>query len=670
MPAPRSQSTSRAPDPSAYSDDLRPVRVRTALADVDFFVVGMRAEERVSSPFSFTLDLLSPAADVDAGELLHKPAVIALRLSSGDERNVHGLVRSFAHVGKAEDLSSYRMHVVPALWFLSLSSDCRTFENKTALEIVEEVCEGGGVKAIRRATTGEYAPRPFCVQYRETNLAFVSRLLEEEGVFYFFEHTDGAHTLVLADAPSAVKPTPGIDKLGLGWSPSMVLDGDVVSSLEREHAVHSASVALRDYDPMVPQSSAVKAGAERSGEARGAVGEAYDFPGDVHKTDLGRTALRQIERAEVSRDVVRGASDCAAVASGHTVTVEGAGPGGAALKLHVVEVTHSLSGADVRARGGSAFAYQNSFVAIPAATPYRPPRSTEKPLVRGSHTAWITGSVDIDVDADARVLLKFPWDRGAGKEGKSAYRVRVASAWAGTQWGFVQIPRVGQEVLVDFLEGDPDRPIVTGRVYNADHKPPYTLPANATQSGWKSRSVGSGSGADNYNEVRFEDKKDGEEVHVQAEKDLSTVVKHDETRDVRHDRATTIKNDDTRTVSDGNDTLTVSKGDQKVTVRAGKQVLTVHGDQTTTIEQGSQSTTVKAGDVTTKVSAGKCLVEALQSIELKVGGSSIKLEPSGVTIKALNVKIQGDVTAEVQAVMTKVQASGVLTVQGSLVQIN
>ena len=670
MSDPRPQPTSRMPDPSAYSDLTRPVRVQTALAGVDFFVVGMRADEAVSSPFSFTLDLLSPAAAVDAGELLHKPAVISLRLSSGDERVAHGLVRSFAHLGQAEELTSYRMHVVPALWFLSLSSDCRTFENKTALEIVEQVCEEAGVKAIRRATTGEYAPRAFCVQYRETNLAFVSRLLEEEGVFYFFEHTESAHTLVLADAPSAVQPTPGIATLGLAWSPGTVLGGDVVASLERERAVHSAAVAFRDYDPMVPLSSAVKVGAERSSQAQGAVGEAYDFPGDVHKSDLGLTARRQIERAEVARDLVRGASDCAAVTSGHVLTVVGAGPDGSSLKLHVVQVTHSLSGADVRARGGAAFAYQNSFVAIPAATPYRPARSTEKPLVRGSHTAWITGTGDIDVDADARVLLKFPWDRGAGAGGKSTYRVRVASAWAGAQWGFVQIPRVGQEVLVDFLEGDPDRPIVTGRVYNADHKPPYPLPANATQSGWKSRSVGDGSGAANYNEVRFEDKRGGEEVHVQAEKDLSTVVKNDETRDVRHDRVTTIKNHDTRTISDGNDTLTVSKGDQQVTVRTGKQLVTVRGDQTTTIEQGNQSTTVQSGNITTKVSAGKCLVDALQSIELKVGPSSIKLEPSGVTIKALNVKIEGNVTAEIQAPMTKVQASGVVTVQGSLVQIN
>jgi type VI secretion system secreted protein VgrG len=230
--------------------------------------------------------------------------------------------------------------------------------------------------------------------------------------------------------------------------------------------------------------------------------------------------------------------------------------------------------------------------------------------------------------------------------------VHVASVWSGTGWGFVQIPRVGQEVLVEFLEGDPNRPIVTGRVYNSAHKFPYGLPANKTQTGWKSRTLGGGD--DNFNEIRFEDKKGSEHVFAQAEKDLNVVVKNDETRDVRHDRTTTIKNNDTRTVTEGNDEHTVKQGKQTVTVQGDQTITVKQGNRAVSVDQGNDSLKVKMGNLTVDVSmgnisikaaAGKIAIEAAQEISLKVGPSSIVLSPSGVTVKGMTVKAEGTVQA-------------------------
>jgi len=285
------------------------------------------------------------------------------------------------------------------------------------------------------------------------------------------------------------------------------------------------------------------------------------------------------------------------------------------------------------------------------------------------------------------VKVQFHWDRKGRKDENSSCWVRVATTWAGKGWGAIQLPRIGQEVIVDFLEGDPDMPIITGRVYNAEQMPPYALPGSQTQSGVLSRSSKSG-GAENANEFRFEDKKGSEQVFLHAEKDLKVEVENDETRDVLHDRITTVKNDDTRTVKEGNDTLTVEKGKQAISVKSGDRTVEVKGNQTHTVQQGNEkveikmgnrtvelgqgndSLTVKMGNRTVKVSLGKINEEAMQAIELKVGQSSIKVDQAGVTIKGMTVKVEGQVQTEVKGVMTTIKGDGMLTVKGGITMIN
>ena len=683
----------------------RPLKATTPLGGDALVAVSLVGEEEVSRPFLFTVDFVSTNASVSAASLLGKPITLHMPLAAGGARAVHGLVRRFSSAGRdqSDELARYRVEVVPALWFMSLSTDCRTFENQSVLDIVEKVCKGAGVTNVKRRVASPPPPLPYVVQYRESNLAFISRLLADAGLYYTFEHEENKHTLVFSDARGG--SIPAGETASVKVQPRLAAgqpQTDVIHQLAREYVVHAASVSLADHDLLRADNTG-----KVSSASPGARGERFDFLGDLGPNDSAGEAKLRIELEETGHDVFLGASTCAAFQAGTRVEVTGGTAGTGGTELHLLRVTHHLEVGDVIGGSGLSATYANEFVAMPAMVRYRPNRITPRPSVRGTQMAKIVGSGgtgEIDVDADARVLLQFPWDRGDGKDGKSKHRVHVASVWAGTGWGFVQLPRVGQEVLVEFLEGDPDRPIVTGRVYNSAHKPPYDLPANKTQAGWKSRTLGGGS--HNFNELRFEDKKGEEHVYAQAEKDLKVLVKHDETRDVEHDRITTVKNDDTRTVTEGNDahtvkkgnqtvevsegnqTVTVAKGDQTIEVGTGKQTVTVKSDQTITVKQGNRSVTldqgndslkVKTGNLTVDVSlgnigikagAGKITIEAMQELALKVGPSSIVLKPSGIEIKGVMVKTEATVQAEMKGVMTKVEGSAMMQVKGAMTQVN
>jgi type VI secretion system secreted protein VgrG len=316
--------------------------------------------------------------------------------------------------------------------------------------------------------------------------------------------------------------------------------------------------------------------------------------------------------------------------------------------------------------------YNNRFEAIKASVQYRPARLTRKPVISGVQTAVVVGRSGEEIYSDkyGRVKVQFHWDRKGTNDENSSCWVRVSQDWAGKNWGAVFIPRMGQEVIVDFLEGDPDRPLITGRVYNAEQMPPYTLPDNQTQSGVKSRSS-KGGGAANYNEIFIEDLKGSELIRAHAEKDLLTEVEHDETRNVMNDRTVTISNNETQTVDKGNETLTLNQGNQSTTIKMGNQTITLNqGNQTTTLDMGNQSITLKMGNQTTNVNLGKISEEAMQSIELKVGQSSILINQMGVTIKGMMISIEGQIQVQVKGVMVQVNADAMLILKGGITMIN
>ncbi|HEU4643836.1 MAG TPA: type VI secretion system tip protein VgrG [Gemmatimonadaceae bacterium] len=647
----------------------RPIAVTTAAGTDVLLLEGFSGVEGVSMPFRFRLRMVSENASLSADALLHTPATITVRRDDGNDRYIHGMFSRFVQLGRDVAVTHYEAELVPQLWFLSLKRDARIFQNKSVPQIVEQVLADAGLTDYKLKLVGNYSPLEYCVQYRETDLAFVSRLLEQEGIFYFFEHTDGAHTLVLADSPSAVAACPGAGPLRVSpQSRDTTEADDVVFELVSEASVFTGKVALRDYNFQTPNTSLA---VQSSGD--GNLGELYDYPGKYEKTGDGNSYARvRLDMLEAQRKMVHGRGNCPLLVTGHKFDIKEHYRRDLNQSYFLLRVEHDVDAGDFITRGGAPYRYECRFSAIPASVPYRPPLETPRPVVHGSQTAVVVGKAgeEIWVDKYGRVKVQFFWDRVGQKDENSSCWVRVASTWAGKNWGFIQLPRIGQEVIVDFLEGDPDRPIITGRVYNADQMPPYTLPANQTQSGLKTRSS-KGGGTEDYNELRFEDKKGSEQIVMHAQKDLLVEVENDETRNVLHDRTTTIKNDETLEVTEGNEKITVKKGNQTVNIDMGNQSITLgQGNQTIEIKMGNQSTTVKMGDITTKANLGSISSEAMQAIELKVGANSIKIDQSGITIKGMMVKVMGDVQAKMDSPMTQVTASGILQLKGSLTTIN
>ncbi len=639
------------------------MRIDTDLGEDVLLLEGFAGEEEISTPFRFTLELLSENPSIDGERLLRSPAALTLRLADGSKRFVHGRISRFIQLGRTEDLTSYSAELVPWLWLLSLSSDCKIFQNLSVLEIVEQVFKAQGYSDFEIKCTKSYAKREFCVQYHETHLNFVSRLMEEEGIFYFFAHSKDKHVLTLADANSAVKPCPGQSTARMATQSGDWQREDVVTAFQREHAVHTEKITLRDYDYLQPS---LQLESSVSGKGKS---EAYDYPGIFTKLDEGeRYARLYLEGHETWAQVVRGASVCRAFQTGTRFDLKDHYRADANQSYMLVSVGHS--GRTAYGKGESApFAYTNSFVAIPFTVPFRPSRRNHKPGVRGSQTALVVGKSgeEIWVDKHGRVKVQFYWDRNGKKNEDSSCWVRVATSWAGKNWGFVQIPRIGQEVIIDFIEGDPDRPIITGRVYNAEQTPPYTLPSDQTQSGVKSRSSKGGE-TDNFNEIRFEDKKGGEQIVIHAEKDMQVTVENDRTESVGHDETVTISNN--RTESVGKDeSISIEKnrtesvgGDESVSI-TGNRSLTVSKDETTDVTGKRTDSVGKNEDVTIgdnrthnvgkddTLSVGKNLaITAADSVTIKTGDASITMKKNGdIQIKGKNITLQGSGKIAVKA---------------------
>lgn len=461
-----------------YTQEGQHMRVDTALPDDVLLLAGFHGREEVSEPFVFYLELLSEDPDLDPDDLLRTPISIGILLPDGEMRRIHGRVRSFGYEGRRGDLNFYRAEMVPWLWFLSLSQDCRIFQNMTVPDILAEVFSEEDGAQFKTQFAHEYAEREYCVQYRESNLNFVSRLMEEEGIFYFFEHTEEGHTLVLSDYPQ-MQPCDGQAEVRL--YDGLVPQQDVVRSLTLKQSVYTGTMTLVDYDQMKPS-------LELEGSISGdESNEIYQYQKSLFtELDQGeRFARIALEREEAKQSLARGQSSCRGFEAGRRFRLTEHDRQAANREYALLEVSHSAQSGSYLSGGGSGEVnYENRFVAIPYGAPYRPPLRASKPAMPGAQTARVVGppGEEINVDEHGRVKIQFHWDRLGGNDANSSCWVRVSQNWAGKGWGGMFIPHVGQEVIVSFLEGDPDRPIITGRVYNAEHMPPQDLPANKHKS--------------------------------------------------------------------------------------------------------------------------------------------------------------------------------------------
>jgi type VI secretion system secreted protein VgrG len=543
-----------------------PITLASPLGDTDLFLESLRAEEGLSQLGGMHLTLLSEKATLAPKDLLGKPVTVTMHLADDAQRHLHGYVTRFAMVTPRGRYFAYQAEVRPWLWFLTRTSDCRIFQEMSVPDIVKKVFDDhAAVAQVKLKLFRSYRPWTYCVQYRESDFQFVTRLLEREGIYWYFEHSDGKHELVLMDALSAHDPITGEASLRYIEDPSNAPpDQEYVSGWQFAQQVKTGKTALTSYDFERPATSLlVDASHSRSHDQADA--ECFDFQGDyIQSADGKQFAEDWLDEYQCRHHVLSGDGNAMGLEAGRTfkLTKHPRDDQNAEYLLTKVAITAQVAVFDA---GGSGSTYKASFDAIPADQQFRPPRRTPKPFVQGPQTAVVVGPAgdEIFTDKYGRVKVQFHWDRYGKKDEKSSCWVRVSQPWAGQNFGFVHIPRIGQEVVISFLEGDPDQPLITGRVYNAQQMPPWDLPANATQSGVLSRSSKGGAYA-NANAIRFEDKKGSEELWLHAEKDQLTEVENDETKWVGHDRTKTIDHDETVHVKhdrtetvDNNETITI-----------------------------------------------------------------------------------------------------------------
>lgn len=677
----------------------RLLSMTTPLGADKLIPVLLSGEEGLSRPFRFTVEAVSADLSIAAGDLLGKSVTVSIAREGRDPRYVNGIVRRFeAGPAFVNGMRTYRLELVPSLWLLTLTSDCRVFQDNTVLEIAETVLREGGVSDYtKKGIGGTYAARAYCVQYRETDFAFLSRLFEDEGIFYHFRHDSGGHTLVLSDEPLGYDPCADS---ACAYAPADQGLSESIAHWLPAYSYRTGKWALGSYDFTAPGTSLLAKTSTALDNGAFKAWERYDYTGTYRTAGDGATASKmRMEEEEAGYEVVEGVGAYRAFAPGYTFTLaENSALADAGRTYVLRDVVHSARDHSHVGHGNEPPSYSNRFVCLPAETAFRPPRATPRPIVHGLETALVTGSSGEEIFCDeyGRIKVQFHWDRLGGKDDKSSCYIRVAQMMAGRNWGTQFIPRVGMEVLVAFLGGDPDQPLVVGSVYNGDNMPPYTLPANKTQSGIKTRSSKQGSSS-TFNELRFEDKKDAEQIYVHAQKDFKRIVVNDDTLEVDHDQTVTVKNNQTVTVEkdqtvsvDGDRTTTVD-GKDKLTIK-GTHDVSVTGAETWTNSNAftrkvSKDYTIDvSGNITIKAS-GNITIQAGGSLTLKSGSSMSATAGaaftasagSDATLKGTNAKVQASSSATVSggaSVTVKGSASGTFdgggmaTIKGGLIKLN
>lgn len=565
-----------------YTQDNRLIAIETPLGKDALLLTGFHGTEGLSTPFSFELDLLSENHSIPFKDIIGKNVAVSVVLANGEKRYFHGLISRFSQgrgggeAGGDPRFSHYSATMVPWLWLLTKTADSRIFQNKSVPDIVEKVFQEKGFLDFKNKLQGSYDTWDYCVQYRETDFNFVSRLLEEEGIYYFFEHENNKHTLILSDTPEEHKPCPKQETARYQISAGGWLEEDTISSLEIMQEITAGKYTLKDFNFETPTTDLkIEAPSQKAlgpGEK-----EIYDYPGGYGKRNRGDT-LANVRMQEVESGIttITGSGECRAFTSGYKFDLKDYYRKDMNNKAYVLtSLSHSARQGYATEDAISEFSYANNFTCIPLEIPYRPPRRTPKPVVEGVQTAIVVGpsGEEIYTDEHGRVKVQFHWDREGKKDDKSSCWIRVSQLWAGSGWGAMYIPRIGQEVIIDFLEGDPDCPIIIGRVYHGANKPPYDLPGEKTKSTIKSDSSKGGGGS---NEFRFEDKKGEEEIFIHAQKDENIVVENNQTIAVGNDRVKEVvasqseKIGKNKSITVGGDHIESIKGKMSQTVSLTK----------------------------------------------------------------------------------------------------
>jgi type VI secretion system secreted protein VgrG len=656
---------------------------------IDAVLTRFTAVERLSEPFTIIADVIVAEASKTFQENLGDAFMIDVAAGPGRSRKFHGLLWEVAELDSDAAGSHYRLTLRPWASFFDLGVDSMMFQNKKVDEIAKDIVGLALRSQLRpklRFAIGNYPPLEYCVQWQESDFDFISRLFERHGIYYYFKHDDVSHEMVATDQKS--HHTPGLTGPieVLPYSQGIGRPGGAIWSFARRFEVASDMGMVTDFDFLTPAQNQKFYNYQRNIPKTDWThfGKIYMHPGGMTKaTGDGRgneISKRIAEAAQAETECITAEGDAFAVAVGSTIEIK-AGPKAPAVKYLIIATTHVYTGSKYRSGAGDDDELTVQMQLIPATVQYRPAMKTPRPRIYGPQTAIVAGTdgEEIETDKHGRIKVHFHWDLDQQGGPTSSCWIRVAQSIAGKGWGAFTLPRIGQEVVVEFLNGDPDAPLVTGAVYNGENNTPYALPANKTRSTFKSRSSPKSQG---FNELRFEDKAGSEEVYFHAEKDLNSVID---------------KGNETRTLNSGNRTTTISKGDETLEITKGKRTQTIQGDETLTIESGNRkeeiskgnddltikmgnrsatidmgndTVTIKMGNQTIKLNMGKHTTNAMQGIDLICGGSSIKMTPGSIEIKSMSVKIEGSIAFETKGLIMKQEAGALHIVKGALVLIN
>src|SRR5436190_5273847 len=645
----------------ATTQDGRLMSIATPLGKDYLLINRFTAHEGISQLFSYDVELLHEENEasyapttVDPKSLLGQAVTIFIAAGDGSEREFTGIINKFSQGNRDVRFSYYYIGVVPHIWLLTQKSQSRIFQQISVPDILRNVLEGFQVKYELQGT---YEPRNYCVQYRESDFDFAARLMEEEGIFYFFEHKGGVHKMVIADTPQSHRDCPGKSTV-----PFFVNVGDAdafvgaISSFLSDYKLQTGKVTLWDHNFQLPTNHLDYEKPSRFSYGDNQKLEMYDFPGgyarkydgidkggseqsgELNKVfnDRQSTVNNMMESLDAQVLRATGNSDCCSLITGYRFAMSNHPNPELNKQYTVVTATHEAEQNPSYVSNEQATdPYTNSFTCLAhgAGQPsFRPPRKTPKPSVQGSQTAFVVGpsGEEIFTDKYGRVKVQFNWDReGNGNETSSCW-VRVAQTWAGNKWGMMFIPRIGMEVVVHFLEGDPDQPIITGCVYNPQAMPPYTLPDEKTKSTMKSNSSKGGGG---FNEIRIEDKKGSEQISIHAERNQDIRVKNDVMETIKNDRHLIVENEQFEKVKKDKHLRVMGnhneKIDQSISVQAGTDIE----------EKAGTKFAVDAGTEIHLKSGTSMTLETGTSLTLKVGGNFININAGGIFIKGTMVMI-------------------------------
>jgi type VI secretion system secreted protein VgrG len=701
-----------------FTQENRLLTIQTPLGKDALLLTRFLGTEALSTPFSFELDLISQKRDFQFQDIIGKKVSVAVTLADGGQRHFHGIISRFTLTrgggeGGSDPRFSYcRATMVPWLWLLTRTATCRIFQAMSVPDIVEKIFGERGLSDYKLLLEGTYEKRDYCVQYRETDFNFISRLLEEEGIGYFFEHEQSKHTLVLIDANHNFKECPHQKAARYQITGGAMLDEDAISGLEVEQEIQAGKYTLNDYNFETPNAD-LRIEVPSQYQMGPGDREVYDYPGLYLKRSQGdRLTQIRMQEQEAEITTLNGVSTCRAFTSGYRFVLKDFFRTDMNDKHYVLaQVAHDANQEFGSGSAAAEMAYTNRFVGMPFDVPYRPARRTPRPVVDGMQTAIVVGpsGEEIYTDQHGRVKVQFHWDREGKKDENSSCWIRVSQLWAGAGWGGMYIPRIGQEVIIDFLEGDPDRPIITGRVYHGNNQPPYPLPAEKTKSTIMSNSSLGGGGS---NEFRFEDKKGQEEIYLHGQKDWTIAILNDKNQTIGNNETLSVGSNRTKTVgvnqtesiganlnetvgSNKTETIAIAKaltigaayqvtvgaamnetvgglkaeeiGAAKIVavgasssenVGANKSVdaggnISESADKDVDIKSGKKMS-LTAGDDFSVSGNKKGLIEIKDQLTIKVGSASITLKKNGdITIngKTINVKGSGNIVMKAKKIL-------------------